>query len=97
MAYLQDLTRGRRNPPYLLIVVDTVSRYTFLHGMKNRSSAETAKCFRSIFEEAGLAPKIIFSDKGTEFTGSQTQQIFLDWGCQHYTSSGASPHKAALA
>lgn len=60
---------------FILVATDILSHFAWARALKTKSGVEVSQAFRSIFEE-GRVPSVIRSDKGTEFTGKLTQQVF---------------------
>lgn len=53
---------------YILVVLDTFSRFLFLRALRSKSSSEVASVLLQIFSDIG-PPLRIQSDQGTEFKG----------------------------
>ena len=59
----------------MMIIKDDFSRYTWLYGLKTKSSAATAFAFRKFLADVQAdgtennQVEIVWSDNGTEFTG----------------------------
>jgi ribosomal protein S6 len=69
-ADLMDLTSlapENDNVKYILIVIDSFSRFVRVRPLKSKSSAEVLKAFKSIISEAGVIPLQLLNDRGTEF------------------------------
>lgn len=75
---------------YLLIVIDTFSRYCWAFPLKGKTSAEVRQAFQSI----GIVPKGICADQGREFMGDFSQWA-AGQGIEIYNIF--SVHKAAIA
>lgn len=95
MAFLHELSRA--NPKIVLLVVDTLSRRVWLRAIPNKTSAATAAALESVFREAKAYPRIIFSDRGSEFIGAETSRLFSKFKILHFKSVGGYAAKAALA
>ena len=65
-----DVSRfGTRNKNFnfILNVIDVFSRKLWLEGLKNQTSLLTKNAFLRIINRAGISPKYLISDNGTEF------------------------------
>ena len=71
---------------YLLVAIDILSHYTWTRPLKNKTGKEVSKAFNSIFAE-GRVPRKIRSDRGTEFTNKTTQQVFREYGVEHFLTN----------
>ncbi|PIC12836.1 hypothetical protein B9Z55_028195 [Caenorhabditis nigoni] len=60
---------------FLLVVIDLYSRRLFVRPIKSKRGVEVAEALRSVFEEMGTSPIIIFSDDGKEFYNSNVKQL----------------------
>ena len=67
VAYVDKLAKYNRNVKYLLVAVDVLSRYLRVEPMKDKSASEAAKAFKNMIKVK--QPKMVWTDKGTEFKG----------------------------
>jgi len=49
---------------YILLVIDTFSKYIFLEALRNKSGHEVAKAFKRIFDASGRVSLNLITDKG---------------------------------
>ena len=56
---------------YILVVIDAYSRIAYAEALKNKESKTVAHAFEKILIESGCKPKILSSDKGSEFIGHE--------------------------
>ena len=75
LLFLRGLARYNSGFQYLLVVVDILSRQAYAEPMKKKNAYETLQAFKNIVERAGVVPKRLQADKGTEFYN----KIFLDY------------------
>jgi hypothetical protein len=73
---MRGLSQHNDGVNYLLTVIDVFSKRLYAEPLKRKSGAEVADAFERIFEEAGATPRCLQTDKGTEFTGSKTKDLF---------------------
>lgn len=80
---------------YILVVVDGLSRQSFVRGMVTRTARETAAALVSIFESLDLPGHSFFmTDRGTEFYG-ETLKVLEKFGMTPVYMTG--PHKSMIA
>ena len=68
------VSKENKGVKYVLLAIDVFSRYVFLQPLKSKSNTEVIQAFKNIFKE-GRKPKVIRSDKGSEFTGSGVEKF----------------------
>ena len=59
---------------YVLVVIDTFSKYLWLRGLKDKTGLSVSKAFENIFK-LGRIPNRIRSDKGQEFRAKEMKQM----------------------
>ncbi|CAG5104171.1 Oidioi.mRNA.OKI2018_I69.chr1.g1127.t1.cds [Oikopleura dioica] len=92
-AYKNDATVNS-GYPYILVVVDGLSRQSFVRPMKTKSSAECAQLLGDIFSTLDLPGHTMFmTDQGNEFKG-EVALLLDDWNMTPVKLTGV---KAALA
>ena len=67
--YMSNLAKHNNGVKYLLLAIDIFSRFVFVQPLKTKTTSEVVKAFKNILKE-GRKPKLVRSDKGSEFTGS---------------------------
>ena len=53
---------------YILVVIDSFSRYAWTRALKTKTAVESAKALESILDEMPHKPRFFASDQGNEFT-----------------------------
>lgn len=72
---------------YLLMVIDTFSKYAWISKLKNKSGEEVTKAMKKILEEnSNRCPVNIQSDLGKEFYNSKFQQLMKHYHINHYST-----------
>jgi len=98
-ADLADMhTRASANDEYkwLLVVVDTFSKFAWAVPVKTKSAGDMLQAFEKIFEKASpRSPQKLQTDQGKEFYNSQVKQLLKEKEIHHFSSS--SDQKAACA
>ena len=69
---------------FILVVIDTYSKYVFVEPLKNKSGKECTKGMLSILKKAN--PKFLQTDNGTEFYNAQFQDLMKKYKIKHYSS-----------
>ena len=91
---MQSLSRKNGGIKYLLVIIDSFSRFAWVHPLKNKSGKELVEAFRHVFITSGRKPLKLCTDMGTEFTNHQVQQLLKENEVFFYTT--ASDKKAAM-
>ena len=68
MSLYQNI-RGNRNYRYILTIVDVFSRKVWVEKTKDKEASTIASAFNRAINRAGISPKYLISDRGTEFQG----------------------------
>ena len=68
LADLQSLSTGIRNTRYLLVSVDTLSRFLRVQPMKDKYASTTRRAF--VLMTTKIKPEKVWTDEGKEFLGS---------------------------
>src|SRR5579875_3287082 len=86
-----------KNNKYLLVVVDTFSKYTFIKILPNKSSRTIASSLIAIFEETkqkyGKVPKLLTSDNAKEFKSEIIKKLCERYKIQQKFSFPYSPQE----
>ena len=88
---------GKYGYRYVIIFTDDYSGYHFCYLLKHKNDATMAlKLFIADARPYGNV-KVVRSDGGTEFTGSDFRQVLVDNGIKFETSAPYSPHQNGVA
>lgn len=60
---------------YILLVIDTFSKYVWLQPLKHKTGDEVAQAFQKIFNTSNRSPAKLITDKGQEFKARKVQDI----------------------
>ena len=74
-ADISKFSRSNKGYKYLLCVIDTFSKYSYLIPMKTKTGKETAKAFGNLFKTEKRHPKRIWVDKGTEYWNVDVKNV----------------------
>ena len=72
---LQKIAKFNDNKKYLVTVIDVVSKYAWVHVLKNKTGGELVKAFQEIFDKSNRKPEKLRTDAGTEFTNHLFQKF----------------------
>ena len=93
MADVSSLKRTNKRVKFLLVVVDTFSRFAFVRPLKSKTGQNVISAFRSIFRDR--KPRLLRTDKGTEFVNRPFKTFLRENDVVPIES--ISDHKAAFA
>ena len=97
LADLDRYKKVNKGYRYILVVIDTFSRYAWARPLKHKTGVEVADAFKDIFQKSnGRRCKKIFCDRGTEFYNANVRRLFKDNGNIELYSTNNEP-KAAIA
>lgn len=77
---------GPNRHAFILFSVDAFSRRMFARPLKSKDGKSVEKGIRQIFKESGVAPLNLLTDRGTEFLNARVQQLFRQYGINHFTA-----------
>ena len=67
---VQGLAPFNNGVRYLLVCIDTYTRYAFVRPLHTKHQQPVLDAFKSILQEARTKPKIVLVDRGTEFNNA---------------------------
>ena len=88
--------RVNRGYRYILVVLDTWSRYAFARPLKRKTGAEVANAFQDILQKSKRRCKKLFCDRGTEFYNVYLKHVLAANGNIQLYSTYNEP-KASIA
>jgi len=84
LADVTNLAQHNSDIHFLLIVIDVFSKYLWVEPLPDKTHGTIIKAFRHILKER--QPKLLRTDKGTEFTNRWVKQLFKKQGIHAYTT-----------
>jgi transposase InsO family protein len=81
---LSALSRSNDNYKYLLTCIDVLSKYGRVVPIKNKTAGAVTNAFAEMIKD--VRPRLLQTDKGTEFLNSTFQKLLSVNGIKHYTS-----------
>lgn len=71
---------------YLLMVIDTFSKYGWIIPLRNKTGDTVAGAFQRLFAENGTAPSKLWTDRGTEFYNRQMNDVLKQHNVTLYST-----------
>jgi transposase InsO family protein len=81
---LSSLMRYNNGYRYLLTAIDVLTKYGRVTMLRNKNAATVTEAFSDMIGD--VKPRLLQTDKGTEFLNAQFQKMLADNGIKHYTS-----------
>jgi len=92
---MQSYASSNKNYRYILVVIDSYSKFLWTRPLKNKTALEVSKAMQSIISKANYSPKHINSDQGSEFYNKLFKKLMKKYDINHYSTY--STKKAAIA
>ena len=80
---------------YILVFIDVFTKMCYVEPMKDKEALSSVVALENILRRLPDLPKYLATDKGTEFTNRDVQNLFAEKGIIHYILQGK--HKASVA
>ena len=87
LVEVQSLAKYNRGIRYLLTVVDVLSKFAWVHPLKDKTGAKVVEAFEEIVSQ-GRQPNRLQTDKGKEFYNRSFENWTKDRGIQHFSTRG---------
>ena len=81
---------------FILVLVDCFTKMLYAAPMKRKSKEWTADAFQSIFKKMDRFPLNLVTDGGLEFFNSNVQEVFQNYGINHYRTPTITKWKASV-
>lgn len=86
---MQAYARTNKNYRYILTIVDAFSKFAFARAVKKKTGEEVSLKFADVLKKSKRTPKLLHTDKGSEFFNSVFQALLSKHNIRHYhTFSG---------
>lgn len=82
---MQAFSKTNSNMKYILVIIDTFSKYAWAYPLKNKSKEQVCNVFNKLLGE-GRVPKNLQTDQGTEFYNNKFKYIIKKYGINHYST-----------
>lgn len=83
---LQSLAEYNDGAKYVLVAIDTLSKYAWAKPLPNKTSQTVANALKAIFEE-GRKPRRLRTDRGREYLGRPVQELLDRNGIVYFSTS----------
>jgi hypothetical protein len=87
LADMQQFSKENDNYKYLLCVIDVLSKFAWIRALRNKTGLEVASALNDIISTSGRKPKLMWSDKGTEFYNKHVQELVTLYSTQNEEKS----------
>lgn len=91
---LKKLSRFNSGFKYLLVCIDVFSKYVWVEALKTKSATELKKAIENIFNEYNRSPRVIQTDRGSEFLNSQVKSLLKSKNIKLFSTN--SERKASV-
>ena len=75
LADMGALSKENEGVNFLLLVIDTFSKYGWIVPLKNKKAQTIVKALEEIFKESGRRPDKLWTDKGKEFFNEDVKDL----------------------
>lgn len=82
---MQSLSRENHSFKYILVVIDTFSKYAWLYPLKQKNMEQIHQAFHDLFNK-GRIPKNLQTDLGTEFYNKMLGNLLKQNNVNHYST-----------
>ena len=72
---MSKISRQNKGFKFLLVCIDVLSKYAWIRPLKSKHGINIRNALKNIFESDGRVPKILQTDKGSEFFNSLVTQL----------------------
>lgn len=90
LDHVGPFVRSGKGNTYILVIIDSFTRFIYLKAVKNTKSSSTVKVMQEYISIFGV-PRRVISDRGTSFTSSVFKHFLLDKGIHHVLNAVATP------
>ena len=92
---MQPLAKENDGYRYLLVIIDTFSRFVWMEALKNKSGPEVALAMEKVLSRSGRRkPVKLCTDMGKEYLNKHVRDVMEKYNIHHYAM--ASDTKAAI-
>ena len=84
LVEMQKLSKWNKGVKYLLMVIDVFSKYGWIKPLKDKKIESVSKAFDEIFKSNKRLPKMLWTDKGSEFISKHFEEFLKTKGIKLY-------------
>ncbi len=92
---IAQLARKNRGVRFLLLLIDIFTKRVWVYPLKDKTAASTSNALREWLTDIDVAPSVLMTDKGTEFTNRRVQDLLRSNNVQWQQALGTM--KACMA
>lgn len=89
------ITASQKLNQYIVVMVDSLTRYVFAKAIRNQRSANIVKFLDETFQQFGY-PEIVQTDQGRNFVGEEVSNYFIDRNIKHQISTPYHPQSQGV-
>ena len=86
--YIDKLSNENNGYKYVLTVIDCYTKYAFVEALIHKNANDVNMALLRIFHRMGSLPKILSTDRGTEFTNSKVKASCRRLGIRQFFAMG---------
>ena len=83
LVEMQKFSKWNKGVKYLLMVIDVLSKYGWIRGLKDKKTETVSKAFGDLFKSK-RKPKMLWTDKGSEFISKHFKECLKREGIKLY-------------
>ena len=84
----QSISQHNDGYKYILVAIDGLSRYVYTEKLKTKTGKAVKDSLSKVLDRCFELPKVLNSDRGTEFTASVVQKMLKSKNIHFFTSHG---------
>ena len=84
LVEMQKFSKWNKGVKYLLMVIDVFSKYGWIKPLRDKKTESVSKAFDEIFKNSKRKPKMLWSDKGSEFISKHFKEFLKRAGIKLY-------------
>ncbi|CAH2218043.1 jg26686 [Pararge aegeria aegeria] len=88
--HLGPFPRSRRGYTYILVIVDSFTKYVSITPVRSTKTKESIRAFKNLFSYFG-SPSRLITDRGSSFTSKNFKLFMQSIGAKHILNSVATP------
>ena len=92
-----DYAYANKGHRYILILIDCFSKMVYAAPVKRKNADYMSLAFEQIFRNFNEFPTSLVTDRGLEFYNSKVQNVFTQYGINHYSTKTKTDWKASMA
>lgn len=86
LAQLDQYARENKGYKYILVVIDSFSKFLWTRPLKTKTAQEVAKAMENIFRQSKRIPKKLVTDNGKEYYNASFQNLMKTHKIHHYST-----------